>query len=104
MIFIASRYGVAFGSFQTGCCSYCLSAGVTYPIDAETQGLTCSGSIMKRRNSLAAFGYFVYLKIIWLKNRLNSVGLPTGPTGKFAWKMSASRSLTFGSVAFFAAK
>src|SRR4029079_403977 len=59
---------------------------------------------MKRRNSFAAFGYFVYLKTIWLKNRLNSVGRPTGPTGKFEWKMSASSSFTFGSVAFFAAK
>src|SRR6476661_8380426 len=103
MIFIASRYGVAFGSFQTGCCSYCLSAGVTYPIDAETQGLTCSGSIMKRRNSLAAFGYFVYLKIIWLKNRCDSVGTPTGPTGKAACWMSEASSLTLGSVAFLAA-
>ena len=46
-----------------------------------SHGSNCSSSIMKRRNSFAAFGYFVYLKIIWLKNRCDSVGTPTGPTG-----------------------
>src|SRR5258708_37487738 len=33
-----------------------------------SQGLNCSSSIMKRMNSLAAFGYLLCLKIIWLKN------------------------------------
>ena len=58
---------------------------------------------MKRRYSFAAFGYFVYLKIIWLKKSWNSVGLPTGPIGMLAWLMSAAISLTFGSVEFLAA-
>ena len=52
---------------------------------------------------MAAFGYFVYLKIIWLKNRCDSVGLPTGPIGKYACWMSSAISFTFGSGEFFAA-
>ena len=58
---------------------------------------------MKRRNSFAAFGYLVYFMIIWLKNRCDSVGTPTGPIGNDAWLMSAAISLTFGSVEFLAA-
>ncbi len=40
-------------------------------------GTHCSFSIMKRMNSFAAFGYFVYLKIISVKNNWNSVGALT---------------------------
>ena len=58
---------------------------------------------MKRRNSFAAFGYFVYFMTIWLKNRCDSVGMPTGPTGNDACWMSADISLIFGSALFFAA-
>ena len=68
-----------------------------------SQGSNCSFSIMKRRNSFAAFGYFVYFMIIWLKNRCDSVGTPTGPTGKDACWMSAAISLTLGSAEFLAA-
>ncbi len=52
---------------------------------------------------MAACGYLVYLKIIWLKNRCDSVGTPAGPIGNAACWMSAAISLTFGSVEFFAA-
>ena len=41
-------------------------------------GPYCSSSIMKRRNSFAAFGYLVYLKIIWLRNRWNAAFEPLG--------------------------
>ncbi|OGA17977.1 MAG: hypothetical protein A3I63_04565 [Betaproteobacteria bacterium RIFCSPLOWO2_02_FULL_66_14] len=63
----------------------------------------CSSSIMKRMNSLAAFGYLLYLKIIWLKNRFNSVCTPAGPIGMLAWLMSATISLSFGSCEVLAA-
>ncbi len=65
-----------------------------------SQASNCSFSIMKRRNSLAAFGYLVYFMIIWLKNRCDSVGTPTGPIGKAACWMSLCSSLTLGSVEF----
>ncbi len=52
---------------------------------------------------MAAFGYFVYLKIIWLKNSWNSLGLPIGPIGMLAWLMSAASAATFGSFDVFAA-
>src|SRR5258705_6645520 len=104
MIFMQSRYGVCFGSsVQIGFDSYALSGCVTYPIEAFCHGSYCSFSIMKRRYSLAALGNFVYLKIIWLKNKCNSVARPTGPIGKLACPMSAAIALIFGSCDVFAA-
>ena len=52
---------------------------------------------------MAACGYFVYFMIIWLKYRCDSVGTPTGPTGKDACWMSSAISFSFGSVEFLAA-
>src|SRR6202171_3796988 len=104
MFFIRSRNGVCFGStVQIGFCSYALSGCVTEAIDACCHGSYCSFSIMKRRYSLAAFGYFEYLKIIIGKTRCNSVGRPMGPMGKFAWFMSLAISWSLGSGEVFAA-
>ena len=59
---------------------------------------------MKRRNSFAAFGYFEYLKTIWLKNRLNSVGRADRTDREVGVDdVRLASSFTFGSVAFFAA-
>src|SRR4051812_41388569 len=66
-------------------------------------GPYCSSSIMKRMNSFAAFGYLVYLKIIWLRNRWNAA-LPAGPAGYAEWFMSAASAWIFGSLEFLAAK
>ena len=52
---------------------------------------------------MAAFGYLVYFMIIWLKNRCDSVGAPTGPIGYGACWMSAAISLSLASGEFFVA-
>src|SRR6266700_8052436 len=104
MFFIRSRYAVCFGSdVQIGLDSYAARGCVTYPIEACCHGTYCSFSIMKRRYSLAALGYFVYLKIIIGNARCNSVGLPTGPTGKLACPMSLAISGSFSSFDVLAA-
>src|SRR5512132_2929514 len=104
MFLTGSRYGVFFGSaVHTGILAYASSGGAMYPPAAVSHGANCSCSIMKRRYSLAACGYLVYFMIIWLKNRCDSVGVPTGPTGNDACWMSAVISLTSGSCEFFAA-
>src|SRR5438034_7026399 len=97
-------YGRFFGfEPHSGFFSYALSGCETYPIAACCHGSYCSFSIMNARYAFAAFGYFEYLKIIIGKNRLSSVVLPTGPTGRLAWPMSATISLIFASCEFFAA-
>src|SRR6266702_1612122 len=104
MFFIRSRYAVCFGSdVQIGLDSYAARGCVTYPIEACCHGTYCSFSIMKRRYSFAALGYFVYLKIIIGNTRCSSVGRPIGPMGKFACPMSLAISCSFGSCEVLAA-
>jgi hypothetical protein len=72
-------------------------------MEASCQGTYCSLSIMKRRYSLAAFGYFEYLKIIIGNTRFSSRFLPSTPAGKYACWMSLASSCIFGSCDVLAA-